>query len=77
MTHDQWWIKGGGSIGSCGYLDSQKSWKAALKNRSRRISEKAKAKIAIDFANDYCKIHKHDNIFCASIEMFINWLKRL
>lgn len=42
MTHRQWWIKRGGSVGSCDYVDSRRSWHAA--QRYGKI--KLKAKIA-------------------------------
>ena len=47
MKHDDWWIKNGGSIGSCGYAASKRSWQAALKHGTRSTdAQQLKAEIA-------------------------------
>jgi len=48
LKHDDWWIKNGGSIGSCGYAASKRSWQAALKHGTRSTdAQQLKAEILL------------------------------
>jgi len=54
LKHDDWWIKNGGSIGSCGYAASKRSWQAALKHGTRSTdAQQLKAEIAALIAEIY------------------------
>jgi hypothetical protein len=65
MTFDGWWKDGGGTKGSCGYMDCKRAWDAALAEKNESF-ERGRGK-------RYKTLRKNDDIFRGDEYFHFHW----